>query len=63
MTTLSGYKQQWAIFRVPLVLALLTAVGLCAALLGDGWLDLLSWITLSVPPLVILWAIRRRGPS
>lgn len=52
-----------AIFRVPLAIALLSAVGLVAALTGDGWLDMLSWITLSAPPLVILWATRRQAQS
>ncbi len=31
------------IFAVPLLLAVVTIVGLVAALLGDGWLDALSW--------------------
>ena len=59
MKPLSGSRRLWEIFRVPLAIALLSAVGLIAALTGDGWLDVLSWITLAVPPLVILWATRR----
>jgi hypothetical protein len=35
-------------------------VGLVAALLGDGWLDAISWAGLSVPLLVIAWAFRFR---
>lgn len=36
----------WRIFRMPLVLALLTIVGLVAALVGDGLADGLSWLAL-----------------
>ncbi len=48
------------IFAVPLLLAAVTIVGLVAALLGDGWLDVLSWVGLAVPALVIPWALVRR---
>ncbi|MBX3506243.1 MAG: hypothetical protein KF895_12250 [Parvibaculum sp.] len=48
------------IFAAPLLLAAITLVGLVAALLGDGWLDVLSWVGLSIPALVIPWALIRR---
>ena len=49
-------------FAVPVVLWALTAVGLLAALLGDGWWDAASWVTLAVPVLVVLArAARARG--
>ncbi|MEP0708480.1 MAG: hypothetical protein ABJL17_11035 [Parvibaculum sp.] len=48
------------IFAVPLLLAVVTIVGLVAALLGDGWLDALSWAGLAIPALVIPWAFLRR---
>ncbi|MBN8888337.1 MAG: hypothetical protein J0I77_21680 [Rudaea sp.] len=41
------------IFRVPLVLALVTAFGLLSALLGDDIWDVLSWLTMVVPLAVI----------
>jgi hypothetical protein len=63
MSAPGRFNQQWSVFRGPIVLALLSAVGLGAALVGDGWLDVLSWITLSVPLLVILWAFRRGSSS
>lgn len=48
------------VFRVPAVLGLLTVAGLVSALVGDeGW-DLVSWLTLAGPILVIGWAWRRR---
>lgn len=37
------------IYRVPLVIAVLSAVGLTSALLGDGMWDVLSWLTLAMP--------------
>ncbi|HSX72274.1 MAG TPA: hypothetical protein VLF16_15185 [Pseudomonas sp.] len=43
----------WMIFRWPLLLALLSLFGLIAALVGDDIYDLLSWLTLGVPLLLI----------
>lgn len=40
-------KTPWQIFRMPLLLALLSTVGLLAALLADGWGDVLSWASLA----------------
>jgi len=37
------------IFAIPMGLALLSAVGLVSALVGDGVWDVLSWLTLAVP--------------
>lgn len=46
------------IFRIPLLLALLTVVGLTSALLGnDGW-DVLSWISLLILVGTTAWALR-----
>ncbi len=38
-----------AIYRVPLLIGIVTGVGLISALLGDGLWDVLSWLTLAVP--------------
>lgn len=51
----------WQVFRAPLLLALLSVVGLVAALVGDGLLDLLSWLTLGSTLLVITWYWSRRS--
>ena len=48
----SAYRPVW---RVPLVLAALTVLGLVAGLLGDGWLDALSWLGLGIPALIGCW--------
>lgn len=48
------------VFAIPLVLAVLSLVGLVAALTGDGLRDALSWATLTVPVAAVAWAIRAR---
>lgn len=45
-------RQIWA---APIVLSIVSAIGLVSALLGDGVWDLLSWILLAAPVLVIGW--------
>jgi len=49
-----------AIFAVPLAIAVLSTVGLIAALTGDGWRDGLSWAGLAVPVLAAAWAAKAR---
>lgn len=49
------------VWRWPVVLALLTLFGLLSALLGQGgiwWV--LSWITLAIPLVLIVYFITRR---
>jgi hypothetical protein len=40
------------IFGIPLLIGLLSAIGLASALVGDGIWDGLSWITLAIPILL-----------
>jgi hypothetical protein len=47
----------WQIFAVPLLLGILTTVGLVAARVGDGIWDGLSWVTLGVPIVVTLYCL------
>lgn len=49
-----------AIFAMPLILALLSLIGLVAALTGDGIRDAVSWLGLAVPVAVVGWAMRAR---
>jgi len=49
-----------AIFAVPLGIAVLSSVGLVAALTGDGWRDIISWVGLAVPVLTVAWAMKAR---
>lgn len=48
----------WRIFRWPLLMALANAVGLVAALVGDGWWDVVSWMTLGATLAVVVAAWR-----
>lgn len=52
------------LWGAPLVLGVLTALGLMSALLGDGLWDAVSWVALAVPVAVCLWCglVGRRGP-
>ncbi|MDS1139571.1 hypothetical protein RE432_03915 [Pusillimonas sp. SM2304] len=52
----SSFKSKKQIFFIPAVLALLTAFGLVAGLVGDGAYDLISWLALLAPVLVVAWA-------
>ncbi|MBV4521306.1 hypothetical protein KVG88_14670 [Pseudomonas sp. SWRI74] len=50
----------WKVFAAPTVIALLSATGLFAALLGDGFWDSLSWLGLGVPALLGLRGLLQR---
>lgn len=41
------------------ILAAITLYGLLSALFGDGVWDQLSWVTLTIPLLVIVWKYSR----
>ena len=51
------------IWGAPIVLAVLTTIGLVSALLGDGVWDLVSAITLGAPVAVGAWCSLRRLPA
>jgi type IV secretory pathway TrbD component len=48
------------LWGAPIAIALVSLIGLITALLGDGLNDWISWIGLSVPLVVLLWARLRR---
>lgn len=54
----------WRIFAVPIWMGVLSVVGLVSALVGDEHWDWISWLTMTVPVLVIayfmLWPARAR---
>lgn len=50
----------WEVFAAPLVMGVLSLIGLVSALAGDGVADWLSWVALAVPALTVVWAMRRR---
>ncbi|MFJ2367539.1 hypothetical protein ACIPIN_28270 [Pseudomonas sp. NPDC087697] len=51
----------WKVFEIPIVIALLSAAGLFAALLGDGVWDGLSWIGLGVPAMIGVRGLLKRS--
>ncbi|MCC8964593.1 hypothetical protein H8A95_20310 [Bradyrhizobium sp. Pear76] len=51
------------IFAAPLVIAIVSTVGLISALVGDGWWDAVSWVALGLPVLLYLVFIWRRRPN
>ncbi|MQK16751.1 hypothetical protein EIZ80_24830 [Escherichia coli] len=53
----------WMIFRWPLLLGALSLFGLISALVGDEVYDLLSWLTLGVPLVLIAVVWWRLSPA
>lgn len=51
------------IFAAPLVIAIVSTVGLISALVGDGWWDAVSWAALGLPVLLYLLFIWQRRPN
>ncbi|MBN9499768.1 MAG: hypothetical protein J0H39_23725 [Alphaproteobacteria bacterium] len=49
------------IFAVPLLLAILSIVGLVSALVGDGAWDGLSWIALGIPIVLCGYFLLKRS--
>lgn len=49
-----------AIFLAPVLIAIASTIGLVAALTGNGLRDLVSWIALGIPVLVVAWALWAR---
>lgn len=47
-------------FAVPALIALVSSVGLVAALLGDGAFDMISWLGLAIPVGAIAWAMLKK---
>ena len=46
----------WRLWGWPLVMGLLTTVGLISALFSDGGAgDMLAWLTLGIPVAVCIW--------
>lgn len=43
------------VFAIPIVLGVLSAIGLLAGLLGDDAWDYVSWVALGVPCAVMAW--------
>lgn len=51
-------QSNWKIFRWPLLAAALSLAGLLSALIGDGWYDAASWLSLGALAAFMRWAYR-----
>ncbi len=52
----------WRLWRWPMAIAVVSLVGLLAALVGDGRWDVASWIGLGMPLATLSWfGLRRSG--
>jgi hypothetical protein len=56
----AAFMKLWG---APIVLGIMTAIGLLSALLGDGWWDAVSAIMLAAPVLVAAWGYWKRPPA
>ena len=55
--TQTRFRRVWS---APALLAVLSLVGLIAALLGDGVLDAISYLLLAIPLAAIVWYVAKR---
>jgi hypothetical protein len=61
MVVVRSHRTLGQIFAVPIVVGALSIVGLLAALIGDGWWDAVSWLSLTLPILLYLFFVARRN--
>lgn len=54
------FKRLWG---APILLGILTLIGLLSALLGDGIWDVLSALTLGIPVVVIIWCFFKKSKT
>lgn len=47
-------------FALPLLICLISAIGLISALLGDGGWDAVAWLGLGIPAALGSWPLLRR---
>jgi hypothetical protein len=60
MSSAPRHRSFGQIFLIPAILALLVAVGLVSALLGDGIWDALSWFCLLAPVAAVTYYVCRQ---
>lgn len=49
------------VFFIPILLSVAVLIGLVSALIGDGIWDVVSWLTILAPVVVVILAWWRRG--
>jgi hypothetical protein len=60
MVVVRNHRTLRQIFAAPMVVGALSVIGLVAALIGDGWWDVVSWLSLTLPILLYLFFVVRR---
>jgi len=62
MTAKSRKKPQSLnqIFAIPALIGLASGIGLVAALLDDGWWDIIGWLGLAIAPLIAIVYLFKR---
>jgi hypothetical protein len=61
MVAVRRHRTLGQIFAAPIAIGVLSVVGLVAALIGDGWWDALSWLSLTLPVLSYFYFVGRRN--
>lgn len=51
----------WKVWQIPLLLSVLSLIELISALTGEGFWDLLSWLTLGIPMLIIVFFVMKHS--
>ena len=59
MAGVKNHRTLGQIFAAPMLVAAASAIGLIATLVGDGWWDVVSWLSLTVPVLLYLFFVAR----
>ncbi len=61
MGVMRNHRTLGQIFGAPLVVGVLSTIGLISALVGNGWWDAVSWVSLGLPVLMyVFFTLRRR---
>lgn len=55
----SGRLSSWQVWGAPLVLGVLCVLGLTTALVSDAAGDIVAWLSLSIPVIVVGWYSRQ----
>ena len=50
----------WKIWGIPIILAIISMIGLITALVGDGVWDAVSWLGLGVPLAIAGWYLFKK---
>jgi hypothetical protein len=60
---MSARLSNTSIWAAPVIIAIVSAIGLTSALLEDGWGDVMSWLLLALPVVICtpaLWPRRAK---